>query len=332
MVTSFARGLLCGGSALLTFGSVLAAGDDALKRVAEPGSPVEKVGQVILYFVGDRTLEDAGGASFNPFSIDGEVLLYTAGSFFISSEPGTGQDLHEGEFSILPQYQTPRGAFAPSAEQSPVIPFAFMKGGVCQAGYVGGYPVPAVVYHVDLAGASCHATSVEDLLHSAYEAAASQAASPEPGLDESPVEPSSMAFNAAAPTDGDLELAVWAAYNGAYDKAMQHPRYLFFNGTDYDAVRRAIVARLEREGMREVAVSRVPAVDLASTRACGEAGQTTLRVAFTSDGAGIAIAASSPRRVYAYEYDPALSSDLIITEARDCATSGLGRAPSAGSG
>jgi hypothetical protein len=322
-------GALAGLALLFSAGAALAAGADAVGRVAEPGSPVDKAGQAILYFVGGRTIEEAANDGFNPFGIDGEMLLYTAGSFFINSTAHAGEDLHEGEFSIFPQYQTPRGAFAPSAEQPPVIPFAFMKSGVCHAGYVGGFPVADRVYEVDLAGAACHAASVEDLLYAAYETGGAAAPLEAPGVEEAP-QPAPVTFNPAMPSDGDLALAVWAAYNGAYARAMQHPDYLFFNGRDYQAVHDAMAAELRKEGLQDIVIAGVPSASFAATRACGRSGQTELRVAFTPDGSGIAISAVSSRRIYGYEYDPAVSRELVTLAARECATSGPGRESSAG--
>lgn len=146
----------------------------------------------------------------------------------------------------------------------------------------------------------------------------------------SAVDPVPGTFNPALPSDGDLELAVWAAYNAAYNRAILHPDYLFFSGSDYEAIRDAITSELATEGLEDVIVAGVPATDFAATRACGQSGQTELRVAFSADGAGIAIGAASGRRAYGYEYDPAVSTELVIIGPRDCASSGFGRAPAAG--
>lgn len=334
MLGTFARGLCAAGLALaLSAGSAVALTYEVVLRVAEPGSPVDKAGQAILYFVAGRTLEATVGSSFNPFEIDGEMLLYSAGAFFFSPDARAGQELREGEMSILPQYRTPNGAFEPSAELSPIIPFAFKQHGTCYAGYVAGYPVPDTVYEVSLAGSICDAATVEDMVRADYEAVAATTEPQETSSPETtPVEPAPATFNPALPSDGDLELAVWAAYNGAYAKAMLHPDYLFYNGSDYDAVLDAIRAELAKEGLQDVVLSGVPATSFAATRACGWSGQTELRVAFTPDGMGIAIAAISSRRVYGYEYDPSISWELGIIEARDCATSGPGRASAAGAG
>ena len=62
--------------------------------------------------------------------------------------------------------------------------------------------------------------------------------------------------------------------------------------------------------------------------ACAARGTTELRIAFTPDRLGITVAAAGPTRVYAYEYDYGISPDLRVTEVRDCATSGPGRASS----
>jgi len=334
MPGTFARGLCAAGLALALFtGSAVALTYEVVLRVAEPGSPVDKAGQAILYFVAGRTLDPTIGSTFNPFEIDGEMLLYSAGAFFFSPDAREGQEMREGEMSIFPQYRTPGSAFEPSAEQSPIIPFAFKQNGTCYGGYVAGYPVPDAVYEVALTGEVCHATSVEAMVRADYEAMAATTEPQETSAPEAtPVEPVPADFNPALPSDGDLELAVWAAYNGAYGKAMLHPDYLFFGGGDYDAVLEAMRTELAREGLQEIVIPGVPATDFAATRACGWSGQTELRVAFTPDGSGIAIAAVSSRRVYGYQYDPSISWDLVIIEARDCATAGPGRASAAGAG
>lgn len=335
MVRGFTCGLGTGALLLaLSLGGGPSAAGESLTGLATPGSPVDRAGRTILSFVGGRSLEDAGGAGFNPFGINGETLLFTAGAFFFSPDLRMGQELREGELSIFPQYRTPGGAFVPSAAQSPVIPFAFKQAGACYAGYVGGYPVADTVYEVDLTGEVCHAATVDDILYASYDLAVAQSVPAETPNTGNPTsaDPVPAVFNAALPGDGDLELVVWTAYNAAYNRAILRPDYLFFTGSDYQAVHDAIAAELARAGLQDVVVAGVPATDFAATRACGWSGQTELRVAFSADGAGIAVAAVSARRAYGYEYDPGTSPDLVIVGPRDCATSGFGRAPAAGAG
>lgn len=302
---------------------------------AVEGMPQWLVGEAVLYFADGRTREQAGNDDFNPFGIDPEALLYHVGAFFIVADEFTGEPIKEGELSLYPQFVMPRGEGTPSETTPPVIPFALMQKGTCYAGYVSGYPAPDSVYAVDLNGAVCHADTVEQLLGDSYAQAEPQQAPDVPSEEpvpeiqafpepESP--PAPAVFDPAFPTDQQLRDAVYAAYSAAYALALADAKYAFWNGTDFAPVSGAITLSLAENGLNAVTVAEAPASDPAAAKACADPGSTVVRVAFTPDRSGITVAAASDRRVYAYEYDLGISPDLRVTEPRDCATSGPGRA------
>lgn len=302
---------------------------------AAEGTPQWLVGEAVLYFAAGRSREEAGNDDFNPFGIDPDALLYHVGAFFIVAEEFTGEPIKEGELSLYPQFVMPRGEGTPSETTPPVIPFALMQQGICYAGYVSGYPAPDSVYAVDLDGAVCHADTVEQLLGDNYAQAEPQQAPdvpseepvPEiPSIPEPEAPPASLAFDPAFPTDQQLRDAVYAAYTAAYTLALADADYAFWDGSDLAPVRGAIAVSLADYGLGAVTVAESPASDPAAAKACAAPGSTVVRVAFTSDRSGIVVAAASDRRVYAYEYDLGISPDLRVTEPRDCATSGPGRA------
>lgn len=308
--------------------------------VATPESPEGLIGDAVLYFVGGRTREEAGNDAFNPFGMDADSVLFQVGAFFIVSS-FEGEALKAGELALYPQYAMPRGRGTPSAETPPIIPFALNRNGTCYAGYVTGYPVPDATYALDLAGALCHAESVEQRLADAYLAAgpvddAEPADDAEPDEQLIPDDPAitedatpyggpQPLFDPAMPSDRQLQDAVYAAYNAAYERAVSDPDYRFWDGSDFAPVREAVIAALAGQGLSQVSVAQMPAGSPAEAKACAAAGQTELRIAFTPDGFGIAVAAASASRVYAYQYDYAVSPDLQIVEPRDCATAGAGR-------
>jgi hypothetical protein len=319
-----AAALLFGLAAMPAEAQVLTPG-----TVAEPGTPEYVAGDAILFFVNGQTLKEVGGPAFNPYSIDGDMLLFTVGSFFVVTD-FDGTPVHEGEFSILPMYQMPRLFGSPSAETPPIIPFAFQQNGVCHGGYVAGYPVPDTTYAVDMTGALCHADTVDEMVVQVY-AAASTTTVPatEPAPEETIVaEPPAPGFDPAFSSDLDLENAVYYAYGVAYGAAMSDPDYAFWDGSDFTTLRDKIVTELGTYGFGSVAVSAKPSANAAASKTCAPTGTTELRIAFTRDKLGVAITAASDRRYYSYEYDAAVSADLRITAARDCATSGPGRAQS----
>lgn len=321
--------------------AVLAQNLPAGTTLAAPGSVEETAGQGILYYVGGRTKDDAMRTSndFNPYQIDGDSLLFSLGAFFVNTDD-EGGSVNEGELSIKPQFNTPLEAYDASAATPGIIPFALLQNGVCHAGYVTGYPVPDTIYAVDLAGEACHAATVEQIVYAAYAAAAPDVpATDEPATDvpateepsEDTVEPTEDVppvvgtFDPARPSDMDLDVIVWAAYNAAYAVAVSSNDYLFIRNGDYATLRDAIASELAKEGYAGVTVADAPSASPADALVCAAPGTTELKVAFISADAGIVLVAASERRKSSYLYDPNVSTDLDIRYARDCQTSGFGR-------
>lgn len=304
----------------------------------EPGSPVALVGEAIVYFADESGLSAVAEGEFNPFGIDGEALLQHVGLFFVSVD-FEGEEVHEGEIAIFPQFRTPFQAFDPGPLTPRMIPFALRKGGVCHAGYVAGDPLPDIVMQVDIGDLGCHALTVESLLTASYAAPAKgladvAAALVAAGIAEPaeapalpPVELTDTAvsnFDPAFPTALDLEVIAWAAYNAAYARASTDGDIFARDDAAAEALRAEMLTEIRREGFEGVPV--LPALSPEGARACAEPGATVLRVGVTPSGEGIFIAAASEMMVAAQEYDPASGAEMSVTGARDCATSGLGRA------
>ena len=313
----------------------LGAGSSIAQEVTVPaeGSPVALVGEAILYFAGVAGIDAVGPEAFNPFAIDGEALMGHAGLFFISTD-FTGEPVHEGEIVIFPQFQTPFASFNAGPVTPRLIPFALKQNGQCHAGYVAGHPEPQMVYEIALDGLACHAITVEALMAGGYAAASKggddvKAALEAAGITQAPALPpveltetAVSNFDPAFPTGLDLEVIVWAAYNAAYARASQDEDYFARDEAGAEALRAAMLTEIRREGFEGVTLVAVD--NPAEARACGEPGATTIRVGFTKAGDGIFIAAASDRRLAAQEYDPSVSGEMVVTKARDCATSGLG--------
>jgi hypothetical protein len=119
-------------------------------------------------------------------------------------------------------------------------------------------------------------------------------------------------------TDYDLEMVVYAAYNGAREYALTHDNYFLFSGADFPQLRRAMIDGLKAEKYGAAKVKPSPVTNETAAIACGKEGETDLRVKLTSDGAGILLVAVSSDRMAAYEYDPEKSADIIITHSKEC--------------
>ena len=284
---------------------------------AEPGTPAALAGDVLLYFIGGRSLEETTNDPFNPFSIDAEGLLYSTGAFFITADY-EGASVHEGEFSVYPQFTTPYAAFPASAGTPPYIPFAFLKQGACHAGYIAGYPVADSIFSVDLTDRICHAETVAEIVYASYLATAP---APEPSEPSEVTE--SPAIASGRPSDVDLDVMVWAAYNAAYYLSLSDPGYAFIRDGAFQPVQEAIAGALSQEGFGSVAIEQVAAPDEAY--GCADPGNTVLRVGFTADGTGMTLVAASDMRQSSYDYDPQVGSDLDIRTARECRTTGFAR-------
>jgi hypothetical protein len=304
------------------------------------GSPVERAGDVIIYFADLAGPDGIADDAFNPFDIDGEALMQEAGVFFVTVD-FEGEEVHEGEIAIFPQFRTPFQAFSPGPLTPRMIPFAMRKNGACLAGYVAGHPLPDYVMQLDVGNLGCHALTVESVLLASYaatakgtaDAAAALAAaglsSPTTSSAEPlpPVELTATAvtdFDAAFPTGLDLEVIAWAAYNAAYARASTNGDVFAAGDAEAEALRAEMLTEIRREGFEGVTVT--AAATPAEARACAEPGTTVLRVGFSADGQGVFLAAAGASMVAAQEYDPATASEMTVTKARDCATSGLGRA------
>ena len=315
---------LLAGGALVAVAVPIAAQDGPI-RPAAPGSVEARAGEAILNDVGGRTLDQAGGDRFNPFGIDGEALLLAVGAFFVTTDHEDGVPVHEGELSIFPQFDTPLAHFERTAATPGIIPFALLQKGVCHGGFVAGYPVPDTIYAVDMNGQICHAAIVEEIVYADYEARTLGAAVAQPETEpEGAPRAVPPRFDPASPLDIELDLAVWAAYKAAHRLAIADSEFLFMRDGNFDALRDAILAELEKEGLGGIEVPTSPAPGVAAAFGCAPAGRTELRVALTADNAGITLVAASSRSVSSYRYNPDESADLDIDRARECQTEGLG--------
>ena len=292
---------------------------------AAPDSWESIAGQVILHYVEGRSLEDAGGPSFNPYGIEVDPLLFALGAFFITADYA-GEGVHEGEVAIFPQFTTPRsGAFEASPSTPAIIPFAMLKAGTCYGGYVTGHPVPDQVIAVDMTGLQCHAALVDEAVYALYQAA-SEEETAEP-MESVPAP--DTGFDPRNPLDADLDRAAWVAYRAAYTLATSNAEYDFAPAGDYAPLREIVAAALVAEGLGAVEVSATPGASVDDVMGCAATGGVELHIALTADNAGIAIVAVSPRRMSSYVYDPDTSDELLVQPARTCRTSGAGRADTA---
>jgi hypothetical protein len=263
--------------------------------IADPNSAVGTVGAMIIEAAAGRPYTQAfesSGSSFNPYGLDIEALASASGAPTVSQDM-TGKAINPGEFSILPQFNTPGGKFTLSEATPPTIPFAFMVGETCHAGYVAGYPAPAQTYVVDLTGEPCSAYAVDDRNWAAYDVVMS-------GLL----------------TDTELEQAVRVAYTAAAAHAASHGNY-FARDEDFESLRVAIEDELGRQGLTSLTVAGKPVDDVEAAQPCSEKG-TELRYGSNVFGDGIALWAVSTRRVFSYHYDPHVDADVVVTPAKDC--------------
>lgn len=140
---------------------------------------------------------------------------------------------------------------------------------------------------------------------------ASQASQPPEPSSSAPQTPPGL-------SDGELEMAVRAAYSAAAAFAAAHGNYFARDGVFgplHDAVAAASAAAYPA-----VVVPADIAADLDAAKVCLAAPGTELRVASNTYGDGITLVAVTDRRVFAYEYDPHKSSDIKVLAAADCMT------------
>jgi hypothetical protein len=119
------------------------------------------------------------------------------------------------------------------------------------------------------------------------------------------------------PSDSELEAIVRAAYTGATAHARQNRNY-FARDDDYDTLRQAIEDELGRQGHEDVVVPEAPSADLDEARVCSPRG-VVLSYAVNVFGDGVSIAASSPKRVFSYHYEPHENPAVIVKPSEDCA-------------
>lgn len=156
---------------------------------ALPGTPADRIGQILIYFIDGRSYDQAlaqSGDPENPFGVEADTLLYSAALYFLDTSADLGRDTHEGELSLIPRLVIPEPAIPVSAEYPAIMPFAFRQGGACHAGWVGGEHADTV-YQMDLSGRPCNAASVHFAVAENY-----RARSPivDPGMPITRVSPS----------------------------------------------------------------------------------------------------------------------------------------------
>ncbi len=271
----------------------------AADTLADPASPVGKVGAMIVETAAGVPYEEAfavSGSAYNPYGLDIEALAAASGATTISKDM-TGAAVGAGEFSILPQFNTPGGKFTASAQTPPTIPFAFMLGATCHAGYASGFPAPASTYVVDLADKPCSAYSVDDLNRAAY---------------------ALIMAGPRALSDAELEQAVRAAYTAAAAFAAANGNYFARDGESAPLIA-AVAAALAERGFDKVVVPAEPAADYDAARVCLPAEGTELRVAPNIFGDGVDLVAVTDERAFAYQYDPRENAAVVVVPAAACA-------------
>lgn len=137
------------------------------------------------------------------------------------------------------------------------------------------------------------------------------------------VEPSASAEpSSSAPqppqglSDGELEMAVRAAYSGAAAFAAAHGNYFARDGVF--APLRDAVAAASASAYPSVVVPADLAADLDAAKVCLAAPGTELRIGSNTYGDGITLVAVTDRRVFAYDYDPHQAAEIKVVAAADC--------------
>ncbi|MEO6636362.1 MAG: hypothetical protein ABIN41_12255 [Devosia sp.] len=274
----------------------------AADAIADPQSPVGLVGQLIVDSADGRSYDEAFAqtkSSFNVYGLDEGLLLAASGMRRLSQDM-TGSGVRANELSILMTFNTPGGKFTPNVQTPPMIPFAFLKDEVCQAGYAVGFPAPDKVYAIDLADAPCSAYSVSDRKAEDYRA-----------IEES-IENAAHSMGDAA-----LEGAVRAAYAAAAAHAASRDNYFARDGA-FAPLREAIVAALDTDEFKAVLVPAEPAADLEAARICLPSVGTELRIAVNAYGDGLSLVAVTDTRTFSYHYDPHETAEIVVSPAAPC--------------
>jgi hypothetical protein len=127
---------------------------------------------------------------------------------------------------------------------------------------------------------------------------------------------SSAPASPAALTDGELEMAVRAAYTAASAFALAHGNYFVRDGVFtplHDAVAAATTAAYPT-----AVVPADAAADLDAAKVCLGAPGTELRIATNTYGDGITLVAVTDRRLFAYDYDPHQAAEIKVVATADC--------------
>jgi hypothetical protein len=117
-------------------------------------------------------------------------------------------------------------------------------------------------------------------------------------------------------SDGELEMAVRAAYSGAAAFAAAHGNYFARDGVF--APLRDAVAAASASAYPSVVVPADIAADLDAAKVCLAAPGTELRIGSNTYGDGITLVAVTDRRVFAYDYDPHQAAEIKVVAAADC--------------
>lgn len=125
-------------------------------------------------------------------------------------------------------------------------------------------------------------------------------------------------FRASEPTDYDLENIIYAAYRAARESALVNENYFVYGDVTADDLRLMMIRDLVRTGYTGLTIAYDEAADFSTSRQCAEPGTTELRIHYTDDGVGISLVAVSDSRYAAYDYDPDVSAELVITSPTDC--------------
>lgn len=117
-------------------------------------------------------------------------------------------------------------------------------------------------------------------------------------------------------SDAELEMAVRAAYSAAANFASGNGNYFARDGLTaplHDAIATAVAAAYPT-----MVVPADAFADLDAAKVCLAAAGAALRIAANTYGDGIALAAVTETRVFAYDYDPHKAADIKVLPAADC--------------
>lgn len=125
-------------------------------------------------------------------------------------------------------------------------------------------------------------------------------------------------YSPGSSSDYDLENIIYAAYRAARESALVNDNYFIYGDVTADDIRLMIIRDLVKTGYTGVTIAFDEAEDFSSSRECAAPGRTELRLHYTADGIGMSLVAVNETRYAAYDYDPSISSELVITPPSDC--------------